>query len=69
MVKNKKDDDPFGLGFAIVIILAIIVAQIISYKFELSAIKADGLRQWFCAVVGGIYGIVYYIIKKIKKYR
>lgn len=66
MMKNKKDD-PFGPGLAIIIIISIIAAQVISHKLELNAIKTDELTHWLSGVSSIIYGIIYYIIKNIRK--
>ncbi len=65
--KKEKRDDPFGCGLVIAIVLAYIIAEIISIQDHLEYSDGMILRKTAVAVAVSIYGVIYYIIKYIRK--
>ena len=65
--KKEKKDDPFGCGLVIAIVLAYIIAQIITIQDDLEYSDGVILRKTAVAVLASAYGVLYYIIKYIRK--
>jgi len=64
---SDKNDEPFGCVFFIVVIIAIIVAYIVAIMNGNGTIEGYHLAKLFVGIAGGLYGIVYYLIKKFRK--
>lgn len=65
--ESYKKDDPFGCGLVMAIVLAYIIAEIITIQDHLQYSDGMILRKTAVAVAVSIYGVIYYIIKSIRK--
>ncbi len=62
--KHGKKREPFGCCFFVIMIIIMTIADIITERYDL---ERGSLRKLTMALFASIYGIIYFLIDKIRK--